>query len=65
MKDAVDAIGPDQVVLSTDSGDLLLPEPPDAMRLLRAYMRAYGLPEPAIRQITSSNPAALLGLTAD
>jgi hypothetical protein len=59
----VNAIGPDHVVLSTDGGDLLLPEPPDAMRLLRSYMRAYGLSEPAIRQITSANPAALLGLT--
>jgi hypothetical protein len=64
MVAAIQAVGPEHCLLSSDAGDPILPNSVECMRLLLATMRAYGLPAEAVQQMAMTNPSHLLGLTA-
>lgn len=62
MYQAIRAVGCDRVTLSSDAGEPLFPNSVECMRLIRAYMRAFGLSAAEIEQVTVANPRYLLGL---
>ena len=62
MYEAIRAVGCDRVTLSSDAGDPLFPNSVECMRLMRVYMRAFGLTPEEIEQVTILNPRHLLGL---
>lgn len=62
MYGAIRAVGCDRVTLSSDAGEPLFPNSVECMRLMRAYMRAFGLTIEEIEQVTVTNPRYLLGL---
>jgi hypothetical protein len=62
MFQAIRAVGCDRVTLSSDAGEPLFPNSVECMRLMRAYMRAFGLTPEEIHQVTVANPRYLLGL---
>ena len=59
---AIRAVGTEHVTLSSDAGEPLFPNSVEAMRMIIAYMKAFGLDDAEIRQVTVSNPRRLLGL---
>ena len=61
MYQAVRAVGVERVILSSDAGEPLFPNSVEAMRLIRAYMRAYGLTDEEVRRVSVLNPAAIVG----
>jgi Family of unknown function (DUF6282) len=61
---AIEAVGPEHCLLSSDAGDPVLPHSVESMRLLAATLESYGLPRAAVRQMGSTNPARIMGLTA-
>ncbi|MDI5967248.1 DUF6282 family protein [Streptomyces sp. SL13] len=56
----IQALGTEHVTLSSDAGEPLFPNTVEAIRLLRAHMRAFGLTDDEIHRISSVNPARLL-----
>lgn len=62
--DAIRAIGPDHVILSSDSGQVGRPYPDDMIALVGGQLRALGLTREELRTITADNPARLLGLAS-
>ncbi len=56
------ALGTDHVTLSSDAGEPLFPHTVEALRLLLAHMRAFGLTEEEVHQAGSVNPGRLLGV---
>ena len=62
MAEAIRSVGPDHVTLSSDAGEPLFPNSVECMRLMRAYMRAFGLTAAEIHRMTVTNPRAILGL---
>ena len=62
MYQAIRAVGCDRVTLSSDAGEPLFPNSVECMRLMRAYMRAFGLTAEEVHQVTVTNPRYLLGL---
>jgi len=63
MYNAIRAIGTEYVTLSSDCGEPLFPNSVEAMRQIRGYMRAFGLSNEEVDQISVHNPAKLVGLT--
>ena len=63
MASAIRTVGCDHVTLSSDAGEPLFPNSVECMRLMRAYMRAFGLTADEIEQVTVTNPRTLLGLS--
>jgi hypothetical protein len=63
MYHAVRSIGTSHVTISTDAGEPLFPNSIECMRLIRGHMRAFGLTEDEIREISVTNPAKIVGLT--
>jgi len=61
MYEAIRAVGTDHVTLSSDAGEPLFPNSVEAMRLIIAYMRAFGLNDAEIEQVTVTNPRYLVG----
>jgi hypothetical protein len=61
MYEAIRAVGPERCTLSSDAGEPLFPNSVEAMRLIIAYMRAYGLNDAEIEQVTVTNPRYLVG----
>jgi hypothetical protein len=61
MYQAIRAIGTEHVTLSSDAGEPLFPNSVECMRLMRAYMRAFGLTEDEIRETTVTNPLKIVG----
>lgn len=57
-------LGTDYVTLSSDAGEPLFPNSVECMRLIRGYMRAFGLSDDEIHKISSTNPAKILGIAA-
>jgi hypothetical protein len=51
----------ERVILSSDAGEPLFPNSVEAMRLIRAYMRAYGLSDEEVRRVSVVNPGAIVG----
>jgi hypothetical protein len=64
MYQAIRHIGTSKVTLSTDAGEPLFPNSIECMRLIRGYMRAFGLTEDEIREVSVTNPAKIVGLAA-
>ena len=60
---AIEAVGPEHCLLSSDAGDPVLPHSVESMRLLAATLESYGLPRTAVRRMAATNPAQIMGLT--
>jgi hypothetical protein len=61
MYDAIRAVGPEHVTLSSDAGEPLFPNTVECIRLIRGYMRAFGLTEEEIHMVSEINPARVIG----
>jgi len=61
MYDAIRAVGPEHVTLSSDAGEPLFPNTVECIRLIRGYMRAFGLTEDEIHLVSEVNPAKIIG----
>ncbi|MEU9025579.1 DUF6282 family protein [Actinomadura sp. NPDC048394] len=57
---AIQALGTRHVTLSSDAGEPLFPNTVEALRLLRAHMRAFGLSDEQVHETSSVNPSRLL-----
>ena len=62
MYQAIRAVGCHRVTLSSDAGESLFPNTVECMRLMRTYMRAFGLTLEEIHQVSVTNPRHLLGV---
>ena len=62
MYHAIRAIGTSKVTLSTDAGEPLFPNSIECMRLIRGHMRAFGLTEDEIHEVSVTNPSKIVGL---
>jgi hypothetical protein len=62
MYHAIRSIGTSRVTLSSDAGEPLFPNSIECMRLVRGHMRAFGLDEEEIKEISVTNPAKIVGL---
>jgi hypothetical protein len=60
MYEAIRAIGVEHAILSSDAGEPLFPNSVEAMRLMRGFMRAFGLNEDEIHRVSVENPAAIV-----
>lgn len=63
MYAAIRAIGVERVTLSSDAGEPLFPDSVECMRLMRAYMEAFGLDEDELHTVLTVNPAHIVGLS--
>jgi hypothetical protein len=59
---AMQAVGPERAVMSTDFGQAASPHPAEGMRLFIEEMLREGVPAAAIDLMARRNPARLLGL---
>jgi hypothetical protein len=62
MCKTIQALGTQYVTLSSDCGEPLFPNSVEGMRQIRAYMRAFGLTDEQVHQISVENPAKIVGL---
>jgi hypothetical protein len=62
LGDAMRAIGPEFCIMSTDSGQVVNPPPVKVMAWYIKEMLQYGFSSRAIRTMTTTNPARILGL---
>ena len=62
MYDAIRTVGPEHFTLSSDAGEPLFPDSVEAMRLVRAYMEAFGLTDDELYTVCTRNPAKVVGL---
>ena len=62
MCDAIMAVGPEHVTLSSDAGEPLFPNTVECIRLMRGYMRAFGLTEEEMHLVSEVNPSKVLGI---
>lgn len=60
--DMINMVGPENVVLTSDCGQLSTPMPIEALRLWISHMRSHGFGQADIDLMTKSTPARLLGL---
>jgi hypothetical protein len=60
MYAAIRAVGPEQCTLSSDAGEPLFPHSVECMRLISAYMAAFGMSGDEIRRMCTENPERLL-----
>jgi hypothetical protein len=61
MYEAIRAVGPEHCTLSSDAGEPLFPNSVECMRMMRAYMRAFGLTDDEVRLVSTTNPAFICG----
>jgi hypothetical protein len=61
-RDLIKAVGADRVVISTDSGQIHNPWPPDILRAFLNSMIAVGIPAADLRKMVIDQPRNLLGL---
>lgn len=61
MYQAIRAVGTEWVTLSSDCGEPLFPNSVEGMRMIIAYMKAYGLTDAEIEEVTVTNPRRLVG----
>jgi len=61
MYEAIRTVGAEHCTLSSDAGEPLFPNSVEAMRLIIAYMRAFGVSQAEIEQMTIANPRYLVG----
>jgi hypothetical protein len=64
MCSAIQELGTDHVVLSSDCGEPLFPNSVEAMRQIRAYMCAFGLSREEVDRISITNPGKIVGVVA-
>ncbi|HEY7068397.1 MAG TPA: DUF6282 family protein [Chloroflexota bacterium] len=64
MVAAIQAVGPEHCLLSSDAGDPVMPHSVEAMRMMLAITESYGLPREAVDQMATTNPSRILGLPA-
>lgn len=62
LGDAIKAAGPENCIMSTDSGQVVNPPPVKVMAWYIREMLRYGFSAKAIRTMTAGNPARILGL---
>jgi hypothetical protein len=62
MKDAIDAVGPANAIIATDSGQPFSPKTPDMFRIFAQVLHEKGLDLDAIATMAIRNPAKLLGI---
>ena len=62
MKDAIDAVGPENAVIATDSGQPFSPKLPDMFRSFAQVLHEKGVSLEAIATMAIRNPARLLGI---
>ncbi len=62
MKEAIDAVGPDQAIISSDSGQPWMPSPPEAIRTFAQGLHEKGIASEVIQKMGRDNPLRLLGL---
>jgi hypothetical protein len=62
MYAAIRAVGVEYVTLSSDCGEPLFPTSVEGMREIRGFMRAFGLSNEEVDQISIVNPGKLVGL---
>jgi hypothetical protein len=60
--EAIEKVGPDQTVLTTDAIQTWNPPPPELMRMYVASLLHLGVKEEDIRKMIQENPAKVLGL---
>ena len=60
MYDAIRAVGPEHFTLSSDAGEPLFPNSVECIRLIRGYMRAFGLSAEEIELVSAVNPAKVV-----
>jgi hypothetical protein len=56
----IQALGTGHAILSSDAGEPLFPNTVEALRLLRAHMRAFGLTADEVHETSAINPGKLL-----
>jgi hypothetical protein len=61
MYEAIRAVGPEHFTLSSDAGEPLFPHSVECMRLISAYMEAFGLTPAELERVCTTNPARLIG----
>jgi hypothetical protein len=64
MYKAIRALDLQYVTLSSDCGEPLFPNSVEGMRLICGYMRAFGLSDDEVRQLSVVNPRKIVGLDA-
>jgi hypothetical protein len=57
MYQAIRTVGPEHCTLSSDAGEPLFPNSVECMRMMRGYMRAFGLTDDEVYQVSTTNPA--------
>ncbi|WP_293860939.1 DUF6282 family protein [uncultured Alsobacter sp.] len=62
MKEAMEAVGPDYAIISSDSGQPWMPKPPEALRTYAQGLHEKGLSPAVIRRMGKDNPERLLGV---
>jgi len=62
MCQTIKTLGTHHVCLSSDAGEPLFPNSVECMRLMRAHMRAFGLTDDEVREVSVVNPGKLAGL---
>ena len=62
MKEAIDAVGPANSIIATDSGQPFSPKTPDMFRMFAQVLHEKGLDLDAIATMAIRNPAQLLGI---
>jgi hypothetical protein len=61
MYAAIREVGVENFTLSSDAGEPLFPNSVEAMRLIRAYMDAFGLSADELYRVCTVNPARVVG----
>lgn len=64
VHEAMSALGPDRVVLSTDGFSRWAPPEPECLRVFVEQLAYLGWTPAQLRQMTAANPRAFLGITA-
>lgn len=62
MYQAIRSVGVEHVTLSSDAGEPLFPNSVECIRLIRAYMKAFGLTDEEINRVSTINPGAIVGV---
>ena len=63
-KEAIDALGPDKFILSSDAGQPFNPNPVEAIRVVAESLFELGTPKEDLRKIMVDNPRWLVGMEA-
>jgi len=63
--EAIEAVGAEHCVLSSDAIEAWNPPEPEILRMFIATMLGLGVPDEQVRLMTHDNPARVLGLEAD